>query len=106
LVKLRRCRRVAAPPVRSCPPAFGLAPRLEAIPGAATTIVRLTAPPSTLEQRIQLREPADPEGDLIGARWWTQHFNDVRVEDYVVETENRLVNEIAREVLRLVGWLP
>jgi hypothetical protein len=28
------------------------------------------------------------------------------VEDYVVETENRSVDEIAREVLRLVDWLP
>ena len=77
----------------------------EAIPGATITVVRLHAPQSVLEQRIQLREPASPEGELVGARWWTQHFSEVRVEDYVVETENRPVGEIAREVLRLADWL-
>jgi hypothetical protein len=78
----------------------------EAIPGAAITVVRLHAPLSAVEQRIRLREPADPEDELVGARWWTQHFYEVRVEDYVVETENRPVGEIAREVLRLADWLP
>jgi hypothetical protein len=77
----------------------------DAIPGATITVVRLHAPLSVLEKRIHLREPGDPEGELDGARWWTQHFNEVRVEDYVVETENRSVGEIAREVLRLAGWL-
>jgi len=77
----------------------------EAIPGAAITVVRFHAPLSVLEQRIRQREPLGPEGELVGARWWTQHFNEVRVEDYVVETENRSVGEIAREVLRLADWL-
>lgn len=77
----------------------------EAIPGAAITVVRLHAPLSVLEQRIRQREPTEPAGELVGARWWTQHFNEVRVEDYVVETENRPVGEIAREVLRLADWL-
>jgi chloramphenicol 3-O-phosphotransferase len=77
----------------------------EAIPGAAITVVRLHAPLSALEQRIRQREPAGPEGELVGARWWTQHFSEARVEDYVVETENQPVDEIAREVLRLADWL-
>lgn len=77
----------------------------EAIPGSEITVVRLHAPLSALEQRIRQREPAGPEGELVGARWWTQHLNEIRVEDYVVETENRSVGEIAREVLRLADWL-
>jgi hypothetical protein len=77
----------------------------EAIPGAAITVVRLHAPLSALEQRIRQRESAGPQEDLVGTRWWTQHFNEVRVEDYVVETANRPVGEIAREVLRLADWL-
>lgn len=77
----------------------------EAIPGSEITVVRLHAPLSALEQRIRQREPAGPEGELVGARWWTQHLNEIRVEDYVVETENRPVGEIAREVLRLADWL-
>jgi hypothetical protein len=78
----------------------------EAIPDAAITVVRLHAPLSALEQRIRLREPARPQEDLVGARWWTQHFSEVRVEDHVVETENRPIGQIAREVLRLAAWLP
>ena len=78
----------------------------EAISGAVVTVVRLDAPLSTLEQRIQVREPAAPEGELDGARWWIRHFEQVRLEDHVVQTEGRRVDEIAREVLRLVDWLP
>jgi hypothetical protein len=77
----------------------------EAIPGAAITVVRLHATPSALEDRLRRRERV-PEDDLVGARWWSQHFDEVRVEDHVVETENRPIVEIAREVLRLADWLP
>jgi chloramphenicol 3-O-phosphotransferase len=77
----------------------------EAIPGAAVTVVRLHASLSTLEQRIRRREPASPDGDLAGARWWARHFDEMRVEDHLVETEKRPVDEIAREVLRRAGWL-
>jgi chloramphenicol 3-O-phosphotransferase len=66
----------------------------------------LDAPLSVLERRIRLREPAAPERELDGARWWTQHFHEARVEDHLVKTEDRPVDEIAREVLRLVDWLP
>jgi hypothetical protein len=78
----------------------------EAIPEAAITVVRLHASLAALEQRIRLREPASLEEDLVGARWWTQRFSEVRVEDHVVETENRPIGQIAREVLRLAAWLP
>jgi chloramphenicol 3-O-phosphotransferase len=77
----------------------------EAIPGAAVTVVRLHASLSTLEQRIRRREPASPDGDLAGARWWARHFDEMRVEDHLVETEERPVDGIAREVLRRAGWL-
>jgi hypothetical protein len=77
----------------------------EAIPGAAISVVRLDAPLSVLEQRIRAREPGAPEDELVGARWWTEHLDEVRVEDFVVQTENRPVAEIAREVLQLAGWL-
>lgn len=69
------------------------------------TVVRLHASPAALEQRIRRREPASADCDLAGERWWAQHFDETRVEDHRVETENRPVGEIAREVLRLAGWL-
>jgi len=77
----------------------------EAVPGAAVTVVRLHAPLAVLEQRIRLREPASPDGELDGARWWTRHFEGEHPEDYLVESDQRPVREIAGEVLRLAGWL-
>jgi len=53
-----------------------------------------------------MREPASPEDELAGARWWATHLDQVKVEDHVVETESRPVAAIAREVLRLADWLP
>lgn len=76
-----------------------------AIPGAVVTVVRLHAPLGVLEQRIRLREPALPDGELQGARWWTRHFEVEQPEDYLVETDRRPVEQIARDVLRLAGWL-
>jgi hypothetical protein len=78
----------------------------EAVPGAAVTVVRLHAPLPVLEKRIRLREPASPEGELDGARWWTRHLDQVRLEDHVVDTDGRAVGEVARDVLRLARWLP
>ena len=76
-----------------------------AVPGADVTVVRLHAPLPVLEQRIRLREPASPDGELDGARWWSRHFEGEQPEDYLVATDQRPVREIAREVLRLAGWL-
>jgi chloramphenicol 3-O-phosphotransferase len=76
----------------------------EAVPGAAVTVVRLYAPLSVLEQRIRLREPGSPEGELDGARWWAEHLDKTRQGDHLVDTVDRPVDEIAREVLRLAGW--
>lgn len=78
----------------------------EAVPGAAVTVVRLHAPLAILEKRIRLREPASPEGELDGARWWAEHLDKARIEDHLVETADRQVGEIAREVLRLASWMP
>jgi hypothetical protein len=78
----------------------------EAVPGAELTVVRLHAPLSVLEQRLRLREPVSPEDEIVGARWWVEHLDQVRMEDHVVDTENRPVDEIAADVLRRAGWLP
>ena len=77
----------------------------EAVPGAAVTVVRLHAPLSVLEQRIRLKEPGSPEAEIDGARWWTEHLEHARPEDHLVETADRPVGEIARDVLRLANWL-
>jgi hypothetical protein len=76
-----------------------------AVPGALVTIARLHAPLAVLEQRIRRREAASPDGELDGARWWTRHFEAEHPEDYLVETHERPVREIAVDVLRRAGWL-
>lgn len=78
----------------------------EAVPGAAVTVVRLHALLSVLEKRIRLREPAPAEGEIDGTRWWTRHLDRLRLEDHLVETDGPAVGDVARDVLRLAGWLP
>jgi hypothetical protein len=68
------------------------------------TVVRLHAPLAVLEQRIRRREPASPDGELDGARWWTRHFEGEHPEDHLVESDQRPLREIAGDVLRLAGW--
>lgn len=77
----------------------------EAVPGAVVTVVRLHAPLEILEQRIRLREPAFAEDDLDGARWWSRHFEAEQPEDHRVTTVERPPRDVAREVLRVAGWL-
>jgi hypothetical protein len=77
----------------------------EAIPAAVVTVARLHAPLAVLEHRIRTREPASPAGELEGARWWTRHFEVEHPEDYLVESDQRPIREIAADVLRLGGWL-
>jgi hypothetical protein len=55
---------------------------------------------------LALGEAAAPEEELVGARWWTEHFDEMRVEDHVVETEDRPVGEVTHELLRRADWLP
>jgi chloramphenicol 3-O-phosphotransferase len=78
----------------------------DAVPGAAVTVIRLHAPLPVLERRIRKREAGPPEGELDRARWWAEHFDTERVEDHLVATSDRTVNDIAREVLRVARWLP
>ncbi|HVE77033.1 MAG TPA: AAA family ATPase [Actinomycetota bacterium] len=78
----------------------------KAIPGAAITIVRLKASSETLKERIQARE----EGDL-SREWHLARTIELdlildksRPEDHLVVNEGKSLNEVAREVLAVVGW--
>ena len=57
---------------------------LQAVPGGVVTVARLHAPLAVLEERIRSREPAPPDGELDGARWWTNHFEHEQPEDFLV----------------------
>jgi len=78
---------------------------IEAVPGAEVKVVRLRAPLPVLQARIRSREAADPEWFLQAAAHTAEALEHTRVEDHLVDTENRPVADAAGEVLRLVGWL-
>lgn len=78
----------------------------EAVPGADITLVRLRADGRTLRDRIDRREIG------LGHQWHSERATELarlmderRLEDTLIETDERSVNEIAREVLTKAGWL-
>lgn len=77
----------------------------QAVPGAQITVVGLRAPLAVLHARIRSREVSDPSW-FLGAATHTAHvLEQARVEDHLVDNEDRPVAEVAEEVLRLAGWL-
>lgn len=83
-----------------------LAEYRKAIPGAAITVVRLKASPEVLKERIRLRE-----GELSLDRHLARTIEldlileKSRPEDHVVVNEGKSLNEVALEVLTIVGWV-
>jgi hypothetical protein len=76
------------------------------IPGAELTIVRLTAPPATLDERIRKRElGAGLDWHLTRAQELDAHWREHPVEDFLVDTEGRSVRDVAVEVLTRSGWI-
>jgi hypothetical protein len=77
-----------------------------AVPGAQITVVRLRAPLAVLHERIRSREASDPDWFLHAATHTAEVFERARVEDHLVDNENRPAAVVAGEVLHRVGWLP
>jgi DNA-binding transcriptional LysR family regulator len=76
------------------------------VPGADLTVARLTAPATTLDDRIRKRElGAGLDWHLARAHELEAHWRDHPVEDFVVETHGRGVREISVEVLTRSGWI-
>jgi hypothetical protein len=89
-----------------------------AIPGAAITVARLRASEETLERRlsrrlarsdlvdgqVRLDERARRDRRAARSRELSELMDRVSVEDVLVETDDRDVDAIARDVLHLVGW--
>jgi hypothetical protein len=77
----------------------------EAVPGARITVVRLRVRSEVLEARIRAREAGgDPEWFLGAAAYLAGALERARVEDHVVDNDDRLPGDAAVEVLRLAGW--
>jgi len=78
----------------------------KAVPGAEIVIVRLRAGVRTLQERVKRRELG------LGRAWHARRAAELAkimdrapVEDVLVDTDGRTVNEIAREIMERTGWL-
>ena len=76
-----------------------------AVPGAEIIVVRLRAPLAVLHARIRSREASDPSWFLGAATHTAEALEQARVEDHLVDNQDRPVATVAAEVLRLAGWL-
>lgn len=78
-----------------------------AIPGAAITVVRLSASPRTLVERVQRRERgAGREWHIRRSAALTTIMEQNQIGDIVVNTDAKPITAVAREVAMRTGWLP
>lgn len=79
---------------------------VEAVPGADITVIGLRAPLDVLHARIRAREAGRNAGwYLDAATYLAQKLERSPVEDYCIDTVERVARDVAREALRLAGWL-
>ena len=78
-----------------------------AVPGAEIVVCRLTAPVWLMHERLRVREPGMfLDAALARAAELDGILARAGVEDFVVDNgPGRLVGDVAREALGLVGWL-
>jgi hypothetical protein len=76
-----------------------------ALPGVELFVVRLTAPPSLIEERLRARDSGVQLAEHLAE---TAHFaargEQSSLEDAVIENGERPLNEVAAEVLAAAGW--
>jgi adenylylsulfate kinase len=78
----------------------------EAIPGAQVTVTRLKAPVATIHERLRGREKSEKSlaWHLNRAEELSHHLESKQVEDFIVDTENKSIEDIAKEVLEKSNW--
>jgi chloramphenicol 3-O-phosphotransferase len=77
----------------------------DAVPGASVVVVRLRAPLEIVHARIRAREPQQPDWFLAAAEYLVPAMDEQPVEDYLIDNSSLSVDETAREILAVVGWL-
>jgi predicted kinase len=79
----------------------------DAVPGAAITVCRLTAPASVRVERLGRRMPPGPSRDWHVARSaeLERILTERRCEDFTIENDDRPVRTVAVELLLTVGWI-
>lgn len=78
-----------------------------AVPGAAITVCRLTAPEPLRRARLRTRMPHGPSLDWHLARTveLERKLEHVSCEDFVVSNDTRPVRAVALEILVRAGWI-
>ena len=78
----------------------------DAVPDSDIVVVRLRAPWELVRERLIAREsPRSADWYLNVASYLVAKMDESRVEDHLVNNDHRLPREVAKEVLRCVGWL-
>lgn len=77
----------------------------EAVPGAEVVVVRLRAPLEVVQARIRARDRDHPEWSLATTESLVPAMDAQQVEDFVIDNSSSSIDETAREVLSVVGWL-
>lgn len=82
-----------------------LARYMEAVPEADIKIVRLTAPPQLVQERLKKREV----GSFCDHLWQRSQelapiLDAAGVEDFVVVNDGRPVRDVAEETMSTLGW--
>lgn len=76
-----------------------------AIPDSNVVVCRLTAPVETMQRRLRSREPGMLQQTFLArARELDEVLARARLEDFCVSNDDRLVTDVAAEVLQLAGW--
>jgi hypothetical protein len=76
-----------------------------AVPGAAIQVCRLVVSAETMLARLRVREPGTFQATaLYRAPVLAQQLAEARVEDFVVDNDDRPVRAVAEEILRQAGW--
>jgi hypothetical protein len=78
-----------------------------AVVSATNTVVcRLMASVETMEQRVRMRESGMMQQDYLArVRELNAILDRARLEDFIVNSANRSVTEIAQEMLIKAGWI-
>ena len=78
----------------------------QAVPAKHTVVCRLTANLATMQQRVCMRESGVMRRQFVArVAELNRALDRARLEDFVVDNENRSLSDVALEVLVKAGWI-
>jgi predicted kinase len=79
---------------------------MRVIPDASLSVCRLRARIETMEARVRQREPGMLQPELVArVAALESSLDSTRIADFEVDNDGRPVTAVARDMLRLAGWL-